>query len=156
MQVTLSPPSVTEYKPTEAGLNAFQAVNVATPQANPLHTAMQMADRFEQINWKPKEAKEYADKFFREWNELFFEFTHPQPNKQKITTEAGDVMISFFRLLKFLNVSPEDALLHASNKYALRMQTMMKQSNTHSLNELSSLPGESRSHLWKETKSLFP
>ena len=89
------------------------------------------------------------EKFEEEWQEFLKEVE--QGTRESQTDELGDVLFTIVNLSRFLKLSPEEAMIHANQKFKSRfsfVETSVKEGHGHfddySLDELESF--------WKQAK----
>ena len=89
------------------------------------------------------------EKFEEEWQEFLKEME--QGTRESQTDELGDVLFTIVNLSRFLKLSPEEAMIHANQKFKSRftfVETSVKEGHGHfddySLDELESF--------WKQAK----
>ena len=91
------------------------------------------------------------EKFSEEWQEFRAEIT--QGSATSRTDEFGDVLFTLVNIARFYKISPEEAMLHANEKFARRFH-FVEQSVKNSGKEFSEYTLEQLDAFWDEAKRL--
>lgn len=91
------------------------------------------------------------EKFTEEWQEFRDEIT--QGNEISRTDEFGDVLFTLVNIARFYKISPEEAMLHANEKFARRFH-FIEQSVANSGKAFSDFTLEQLDAFWNEAKQL--
>lgn len=91
------------------------------------------------------------EKFTEEWQEFREEIT--QGNEISRTDEFGDVLFTLVNIARFYEISPEEAMLHANEKFARRFH-YVEQSVAKSGKAFSDFTLEQLDAFWNEAKQL--
>lgn len=91
------------------------------------------------------------EKFTEEWQEFRDEIT--QGNEISRTDEFGDVLFTLVNIARFYKISPEEAMLHANEKFARRFH-FVEQSVVKSGKAFSDFTLEQLDAFWNEAKQL--
>ena len=91
------------------------------------------------------------EKFSEEWQEFRAEIT--QGSATSRTDEFGDVLFTLVNIARFYKISPEEAMLHANEKFARRFY-FVEQSVKNSGKEFQDFTLEQLDAFWDEAKRL--
>lgn len=103
------------------------------------------------FDWDHKD--QVWDKVQEEIGEFKAEADVPNPNKEKMEAEFGDIMFSLINYARFVDINPEDALEKTNKKFIKRFTYLEEQSKKDG-KELSKMTLEEMDAYWNEAKKL--
>jgi XTP/dITP diphosphohydrolase len=113
--------------------------------------AMRIQEKARGVGFDWENKNQVWEKVLEEIEEFKTEIDHPNPNKENIENEFGDVLFSLINYARFNNINPEDALERTNKKFIHRFQYMEEKIKA-SGKTISDCKLEEMDKYWNEAK----
>ncbi|MFI5170766.1 MAG: nucleoside triphosphate pyrophosphohydrolase [Chitinophagales bacterium] len=122
------------------------------PQSLPaVIKAFRIQEKAAQVKFEWEHISEVWDKVDEELNEFKEIALMPNPDKEKLEDEFGDLLFSLINLSRFMHIDPENALEHTNKKFIRRFQ-YIEQKAKEQQRQLTEMTLEEMDKLWDEAK----
>jgi len=138
-------------KAEEKGTNDKLLLDEEYRASSALQTAFNYQKRAAKVGFDWPDAEGAWDKFAEEWQEFRHEVTNGSSTSR--LDEFGDVLFTLVNLARFYKLSPEEAMLHANEKFARRfgyVEVQVKASGK----SFTDFTLEQLDEFWNEAKQL--
>lgn len=140
-----------EIKAEEKGESQAQLLKEAYTAMSSLQTSYNYQKKAASVGFDWPNVDDAWDKFLEEMAEFREELAHG--NAKSLLDEFGDVLFTIVNLARFYKISPEEAMLHANEKFARRFG-FVEQSVKDSGKPFSEFTLEELDAFWDEAKRL--
>lgn len=141
-----------QIKQQESG--GKKSVLSGVPKSMPaLVKAIRVQEKARSVGFDWDHKDQVWDKVQEEIGEFKAEADVPNPNKEKMEAEFGDIMFSLINYARFVDINPEDALEKTNKKFIKRFTYLEEQSKKDG-KELSKMTLEEMDAYWNEAKKL--
>jgi XTP/dITP diphosphohydrolase len=113
--------------------------------------AMRIQEKARGVGFDWENKNQVWEKVLEEIEEFKTEIDQPNPNKENIENEFGDVLFSLINYARFNNINPEDALERTNKKFIHRFQYMEEKIKA-SGKTISDCKLEEMDKYWNEAK----
>lgn len=109
--------------------------------------------RASKAGWEWPDVTMLLDKISEEIGELREEMEVPEPDRQRVAAELGDLMFMLVDFARWYGIDAEDALRETNNRFERRFRHM-EQGLKKRGKEIKDAPREERRALWEEAKAM--
>ncbi len=118
-----------------------------------LLSAFKIGKKTAQVNFDWENPIQVQYKVEEEWQELKEELAHPQPNKERVEEELGDLLFSCAQLARHLNLNPEEVLHKANAKFIKRFNCLEDNVEKDGYETLKELNHKQLEAYWTQSKN---